>query len=154
PTCGSIGTHLAQSRHGHVTHSLRRFRQGGPRPLGGMWGSGVSGIDTLRLTAEGALALIDSGEGSADELWDAYRAAIDARDHELHAFLTLADERDGDGVPIALKDIISTRGLRTTAGSKILDNYVPVFDSTVAARCRAAAMPVLGKTNTDEFAMG
>ena len=57
-------------------------------------------------------------------------------------------------MPIALKDVISTKGIRTTAGSKILENYVPVFDSTVAARCRAASMPVLGKTNTDEFAMG
>ncbi len=115
----------------------------------------ASGIDTLRLSAEDALDLIERGEVTSRELWDAYRAAIDARDAELHAFLTLADdEPDGDGVPIALKDVISTKGIRTTAGSKILGNYVPVFDATVAARCRAASMPVLGKTNTDEFAMG
>ena len=114
----------------------------------------TSGIDTLRLTAEDALDLLDRGAVTSRELWDAYRAAIDAGDGELHAFLTLADEHDGEGVPIALKDVISTRGLRTTAGSKILGNYVPVFDATVAARCRAASMPVLGKTNTDEFAMG
>ena len=113
-----------------------------------------AGIDTLRVTAEEALALIESGAVSSHELWDAYRAAIDAGDGELHAFLTLADEPDGDGVPIALKDVISTKGIRTTAGSKILESYVPVFDATVAARCRAASMPVLGKTNTDEFAMG
>ncbi len=50
--------------------------------------------------------------------------------------------------------MISTKGVRTTAGSKILGNYVPVFDSTVAARCKAAGLPLLGKTNTDEFAMG
>ena len=111
-------------------------------------------IDTLRLTAEDALSLLARRDVSARELWDAYRAAIDARDGELHAFLTLVDEPAGDGVPIALKDVISTKGIRTTAGSKILESYVPVFDATVAARCKAAGMPVLGKTNTDEFAMG
>src|SRR5581483_5973985 len=57
-------------------------------------------------------------------------------------------------VPIALKDLISTRGVETTAGSRILAGYVPVFDSTVAARLRAAGVPFLGKTNMDEFAMG
>ena len=121
-------------------------RSGGPVSAGG--------IDTLRLSAEEALGLLERGEVSSGELWDAYRAAIDARNGELNAFLTLADEQAGDGVPIALKDVISTKGIRTTAGSKILENYVPVFDSTVAARCKAAGMPVLGKTNTDEFAMG
>ena len=54
-------------------------------------------LDTLRLTAEDALALIDTGEVSASELWDAYRAAIDARDGELHCFLTLTDEPAGTG---------------------------------------------------------
>jgi aspartyl-tRNA(Asn)/glutamyl-tRNA(Gln) amidotransferase subunit A len=111
-------------------------------------------IDTLRLSAEEARGLLDRGEVSARELWDAYRAAIDAANPELNAFLTLVDEPEGEGVPIALKDVISTHGIRTTAGSRILDNYVPVFDSTVAANCKAAGLPVLGKTNTDEFAMG
>jgi aspartyl-tRNA(Asn)/glutamyl-tRNA(Gln) amidotransferase subunit A len=112
------------------------------------------GIDTLRLSAEAALDLVDRGEVSARELWDAYRAAIDARNDELHAFLTLVDEPEGNSIPIALKDVISTKGIRTTAGSKMLENYIPVFDSTVAARCKAASLTVLGKTNTDEFAMG
>ena len=114
----------------------------------------AGGIDTLRLSAEGALGLLERGEVSARELWDAYRGAIDERNGELNAFLTLVDGPEGDGVPIALKDVISTKNIRTTAGSKILGDYVPVFDSTVAARCKAAGMPVLGKTNTDEFAMG
>jgi aspartyl-tRNA(Asn)/glutamyl-tRNA(Gln) amidotransferase subunit A len=57
-------------------------------------------------------------------------------------------------VPIALKDVIGTKGVETTAGSKILEGYVPVFDSTVAARVKDAGLPLLGKTNTDEFAMG
>src|SRR5215212_4836281 len=112
------------------------------------------GIDTLRLTAEEALGLLERRDVSARELWDAYRAAIDTRDGELHAFLTLADGPDNDGVPIALKDVIGTKGVRTTAGSKILENYVPVYDSTVARRCKAAKLALLGKTNTDEFAMG
>src|ERR671936_1476524 len=111
-------------------------------------------IDTLRLTAEEAHGLLERGEASGDELFAAYRAAIDERDVELHCYLTLVDEPTGTGVPIALKDVIGTRGVRTTAGSKILENYVPVYDSTVAARCKDAGLSLLGKTNTDEFAMG
>jgi aspartyl-tRNA(Asn)/glutamyl-tRNA(Gln) amidotransferase subunit A len=111
-------------------------------------------IDTLRLTAEEAMGLLERQEVSPRELWDAYRAAIDERDAELHCFLSLVDEPEGEGVPIALKDVIGTKGIETTAGSKILKGYVPVFDSTVAARVKQARLPVLGKTNLDEFAMG
>ncbi|MGH3130278.1 MAG: amidase family protein, partial [Gaiellaceae bacterium] len=111
-------------------------------------------IDTLRLTAEEAMGLLDRRELSSAELHRAYRDAIAERDGELHAYLTTVEEADGEGVPIALKDVITTEGVETTAGSKILAGYVPVFDSTVAARCRAAGLPLLGKTNMDEFAMG
>jgi aspartyl-tRNA(Asn)/glutamyl-tRNA(Gln) amidotransferase subunit A len=111
-------------------------------------------IDTLRLTAEQASELLRSGEVSGEELFAAYRAAIDERNEELNAYLTLADDAGGAGIPIALKDVISTKGVRTTAGSRILENYVPVFDSTVAARCKTHGLRLLGKTNTDEFAMG
>jgi aspartyl-tRNA(Asn)/glutamyl-tRNA(Gln) amidotransferase subunit A len=110
--------------------------------------------DTLRLTAEEAMGLLERGEVSGAELHAAYRAAIDEHDAELHAYLALVDGAEGNGVPIALKDVISTRGVPTTAGSKILDGYRPVFDATVAARCKEAGLPVLGKTNMDEFAMG
>ncbi len=111
-------------------------------------------IDTLRLTAEEALGLLARKEVSGRELFDAYRAAIDARDGELHAYLNVQDEPDCNGVPIAIKDVISTKGIPTTAGSKILEGYVPVFDATVAVRCKVADLSLLGKTNTDEFAMG
>jgi aspartyl-tRNA(Asn)/glutamyl-tRNA(Gln) amidotransferase subunit A len=111
-------------------------------------------IDTLRLTAEDAAGLIERGEASAEELHAAYRTAIDERDRELHSYLTLVDEVEGDGVPIAFKDLVSTRGVETTAASKILAGYKPVYDATVASRCKDAGLPLLGKTNMDEFAMG
>ncbi len=111
-------------------------------------------IDTLRLTAEEALGLLARKEVSGAELFAAYREAIDARNGELHAYLNVQDAPDQSGVPIALKDVISTKGVPTTAGSKILESYVPVFDATVTARCKAADLSLLGKTNTDEFAMG
>jgi aspartyl-tRNA(Asn)/glutamyl-tRNA(Gln) amidotransferase subunit A len=114
----------------------------------------TAGIDTLRLTAEEGHALLERGEMSPAELRSAYREAIDRHNEELNCFLTLVDSDENDGVPIALKDVISTKGVRTTAGSRILEDYVPVFDSTVAARCKAAGLQLLGKTNTDEFAMG
>ncbi|HEY8192798.1 MAG TPA: Asp-tRNA(Asn)/Glu-tRNA(Gln) amidotransferase subunit GatA [Gaiellaceae bacterium] len=111
-------------------------------------------VDTLRLTAEDATGLVERGEASAAELHSAYLAAIGERDGELHSYLRTVEEADGGGVPIAFKDVISSRGVETTAGSRILAGYVPVFDSTVAARCRDAGLPLLGKTNMDEFAMG
>ena len=110
--------------------------------------------DTLRLTAEEAMGLIERGEASAAELHAAYLEAIEERDGDLNAYLRTVDDADGGGVPIAFKDVISSRGVETTAGSKILSGYVPVFDSTVAARCREAGLPLIGKTNMDEFAMG
>jgi aspartyl-tRNA(Asn)/glutamyl-tRNA(Gln) amidotransferase subunit A len=111
-------------------------------------------IDTLRLTAEEAAGLLERREVSPSELVAAYRDAIAARDPELHCFLTTVDEPEGDGVPIALKDVIGTKGVRTTAGSRFLERYVPVYDSTVVTRLKDAGLPLLGKTNTDEFAMG
>jgi aspartyl-tRNA(Asn)/glutamyl-tRNA(Gln) amidotransferase subunit A len=118
-------------------------------------------IDTLRLTAEEAARLLREKEVSGAELYAAYRAAIDERDPELHCYLHVCDDPGeaaidgvGVGIPIAVKDVINTKGIPTTAGSKILENYVPVYDATVIERCKAQGLRVLGKTNTDEFAMG
>ncbi|HSK16861.1 MAG TPA: Asp-tRNA(Asn)/Glu-tRNA(Gln) amidotransferase subunit GatA [Gaiellaceae bacterium] len=113
----------------------------------------MASVDTLRLTAEEAAGLLERGEVSGEELAGAYRTAIEARDAELHAYLHVEGET-GDGVPIAHKDVITTKGIPTTAGSKILQGYTPVFDATVAARTKEAGLPIIGKTNLDEFAMG
>jgi aspartyl-tRNA(Asn)/glutamyl-tRNA(Gln) amidotransferase subunit A len=110
---------------------------------------------------------------SARELTAEYYKRIAARNGELNAFLTLCEERayaQADrvdamvaagkplpamaGVPMAIKDTISTRGIRTTCGSKILENYVPPYDATAVSRLEAAGAVILGKTNCDEFAMG
>jgi aspartyl-tRNA(Asn)/glutamyl-tRNA(Gln) amidotransferase subunit A len=111
-------------------------------------------IDTLRLTAEEAHRLVRDRELSGAELFAAYREAIEARDGELHCYLHLCDDPGGDGLPIAVKDVIGTKGIPTTAGSKILEGYVPVYDATVVARLKERGLRILGKTNTDEFAMG
>jgi aspartyl-tRNA(Asn)/glutamyl-tRNA(Gln) amidotransferase subunit A len=111
-------------------------------------------IDTLRLTAEEAMRLVREKEVTGAELYAAYRSAIGERDPELHAYLHVCEDDGSGGVPIAIKDVIGTKGIPTTAGSKILEGYVPVYDATVIERCKANGLSVLGKTNTDEFAMG
>jgi aspartyl-tRNA(Asn)/glutamyl-tRNA(Gln) amidotransferase subunit A len=112
-------------------------------------------IDTLRLTAYEAAKLLRNKEISGAELWEAYRRAIDERDGELHCFLHVCDDPGGEGLPLAVKDVIGTKGIPTTAGSRILEGYVPVYDATVVRRAKEGhGLRVLGKTNTDEFAMG
>jgi aspartyl-tRNA(Asn)/glutamyl-tRNA(Gln) amidotransferase subunit A len=110
---------------------------------------------------------------SAREIAAEYFKRIAAWNGELNAFLTLCEERaykQADrvdamvaagrplpalaGVPVAVKDVISTRGIRTTCSSKILANYVPPYDATAVTRLEAAGAVILGKTNCDEFAMG
>ena len=106
------------------------------------------------------------------ELTQALLDRITAVDDKVKAFLTLTPERAlaqaavadqrrarGEqapllGVPLAIKDVLSTEGVRTTCGSRILENYVPPFTATAVKRLEQAGMVMLGKTNTDEFAMG
>ena len=118
-------------------------------------------------------AALKAKEISARELAKEFFARIERRNPELNAFLALSPERAysqadridaalarGEalpplaGVPLAVKDVISTRGIPTTCGSKILENYVPPYDATAIERLEAAGAVILGKTNCDEFAMG
>ena len=111
------------------------------------------GVDTLRLSAEDALALIDRGEVTSRELWDAYRTAID---EAMRSYTRPDPRRQARRRRRADRDQGRDlhEGIRTTAGSRTSATTSRSSTPTVAARCRAASMPVLGKTNTDEFAMG
>ena len=114
---------------------------------------------------------IEAGTTTASDICHDTLERIDRIAPALNAFVSVARERaasraaaidrDGSrrttplsGVPVALKDNISTRGLRTTAGSRVLERYVPLYDATVVERLEAAGAVIVGKTNLDEFAMG
>jgi aspartyl-tRNA(Asn)/glutamyl-tRNA(Gln) amidotransferase subunit A len=125
--------------------------------------------DLTSLSAVEIAAQIAAGETSAVEVAQAHIDRIAVVDARLHAFLhvdaegALAQARRVDsgevtgplaGVPLALKDVIVTKGIPTTAGSKILEGWIPPYDATITHKLRDAGIVVLGKTNMDEFAMG
>jgi aspartyl-tRNA(Asn)/glutamyl-tRNA(Gln) amidotransferase subunit A len=124
------------------------------------------------LSAADLAAKLRSGETSSAEVTASCLARMDVADGRVGAFLArtpeLARERaaaadariargeapSAAGIPIALKDVLSTKGITTTCGSRILESYVPPFDCTPWARLSAAGSVLVGKTNCDEFAMG
>jgi aspartyl-tRNA(Asn)/glutamyl-tRNA(Gln) amidotransferase subunit A len=125
------------------------------------------------LTIDAARTAVQERRTTALALAEAHYARIHKEDGQIGAFLTLSRERaleqadridriaaDGKalpplaGVPVGIKDVMSTRGVRTTAGSKILEKYVPPYDCTAVRRLESAGAVVLGKMNCDEFAMG
>jgi aspartyl-tRNA(Asn)/glutamyl-tRNA(Gln) amidotransferase subunit A len=130
-------------------------------------------MDLKFLTIDAARTAVQERKTTAQALAEAHYARIQQEDGQIGAFLTLSKERaleqadridrmaaEGKtlpalgGVPVGIKDVMSTRGVRTTAGSKILENYIPPYDGTAVARMEAAGAVVLGKMNCDEFAMG
>ena len=130
-------------------------------------------MDINTLTVASTRTAIAEKKITATRLVEDFYQKIKAEDGDINAFLTLCEHRAlgqakriddlagrGDvlpplaGIPIAIKDVMVTRGIRSTAGSKILDNFIPPYDCTAVARLEAAGAIVLGKTNCDEFAMG
>ena len=130
-------------------------------------------MDLNLLTVASTSTAVAERAITATKLAEGFYKKIEAEDGDVHAYLTLAKERaleqaaridvlagKGDrlpplaGVPVAIKDVMVTRGVRSTAGSKILGNYIPPYDATAVRRLEEAGAVILGKTNCDEFAMG
>ena len=130
-------------------------------------------MDLHSLTIDAARSAVEERKTTAVELAAAFYSKIERDDPPIGAYLTLSKERalaqaermdrrveQGNalpplgGVPVGIKDVLVTGGVRTTAGSKILGRYIPPYDSTAVARMEAAGAVILGKLNCDEFAMG
>ena len=127
----------------------------------------------LNLTIDAARSAIQERSTTSVALVESFYTRIQKEDSQIGAYLTLCKERAVEqaermdrmvaegkslprlgGVPVAIKDVMCSRGLRTTAGSKILENFIPPFDCTAVRRMEDAGAVILGKLNCDEFAMG
>jgi aspartyl-tRNA(Asn)/glutamyl-tRNA(Gln) amidotransferase subunit A len=130
-------------------------------------------MNLQKLSIDSARNAVQQRTATALSLVESAYETIQKEDGSINAFLTLCKERaleqadridrmaaEGKplpplgGVPVAIKDVMCTRGVRTTAGSKSLENFIPPYDSTAVARLEAAGAVILGKVNCDEFAMG
>jgi len=123
-----------------------------------------------KLTLKEASKKLKDGEISAAEIVEDCLGKIKSHDQDINAYLTVlsdeakkaAEESDKnherkseiDGMPIAIKDVICTKGIKTTAASKILEDFIPPYDATVISKLKDAGAVIIGKTNCDEFAMG
>ncbi|MBU6145055.1 MAG: Asp-tRNA(Asn)/Glu-tRNA(Gln) amidotransferase GatCAB subunit A, partial [Acidobacteria bacterium] len=129
--------------------------------------------ELIKKTAAELVELMAKGEASSVEITKAHLDQIEKVDGAIHSFLVvnaesaLATAKEVDqrrqageklpklaGLPIAVKDNLTTTDAPTTAGSKILEGWIPPYDATVVTKLRQELMPILGKTNLDEFAMG
>jgi aspartyl-tRNA(Asn)/glutamyl-tRNA(Gln) amidotransferase subunit A len=129
-------------------------------------------MELYRLTIHDARDLLKKKEISSEALTESVFDRIEKVDGRVGAYLTLVrdqameDARRADravarnettaltGIPLAVKDLLCTSGVRTTCGSRILEGFVPVYDSTVVQKLKDAGAVIVGKTNLDEFGMG
>lgn len=129
-------------------------------------------MELHQLTIHELQKKLESGETTSVDITASVLGRIDAVEDRVHAYITLlkdsaleeARRADNDirqgksgpltGIPLAVKDLLCTRGIRTTCGSKILHNFIPPYDATVIGKLRGAGAVFIGKTNMDEFAMG
>lgn len=110
----------------------------------------MSNITSLTLTE--TIKALEEKQFSEEELNKAYFERIKDLNPKLNAFLKVKD--NSSGIPAGIKDVFSTKGIKTTAGSKILSNYIPQYDATAISKLKENNVGIIGKTNCDEFAMG